>query len=191
MPYTPVPAIAAGDTIDEVFLMTYWVDNMAAMIPDMFSAKGQLAVGLGVDSMGILSVGTDGYSLVADSTQVTGLKWDARSKITLFETFPAVSGMTTTVGSQTITAATAISGVPATAKAIFLRAYAQWSDASLNPNIYFERTIGYQGFSVDGQVNNKMVAGNGLVPLSSGTFLKRIIWTSPSVFGANCQGYIE
>lgn len=75
MAYTPVPSVAAGDWIDEVFINTYWRDNMAASAPDVFSAKGQLAVGTGVDSMGVLRVGANGDVLVADSGSAVGLKW--------------------------------------------------------------------------------------------------------------------
>jgi hypothetical protein len=75
--YTPVPAIAAGDILDEVFLMTYWVDNMAAMAPDVFSAKGQLIVGLDVDEMGVLNPGNDGDVLTVDSGETLGLIWKA------------------------------------------------------------------------------------------------------------------
>lgn len=75
MPYTPVPAVSAGDWIDEVFINTYWVDNMAASVPDLFSARGQLAVGLGVDTMGILNAGADGTVLMADSAEPLGMKW--------------------------------------------------------------------------------------------------------------------
>jgi len=78
--YTPVPAFLAGDTIDEVFLNTYWRDNMAASIPDLFSAKGQLPVGLGVDDMGILNVGANGTIPVADSTESLGILWRALVK---------------------------------------------------------------------------------------------------------------
>lgn len=82
MPYTPVPAVAANDWIDEIFINTYWVDNMAASVPDVFTAKGQIAVGLGVDSMGVLNVGADGTVLTADSTQTLGVKWAVPNKMT-------------------------------------------------------------------------------------------------------------
>lgn len=75
MAYTPVPAVAADDWIDEVFINTYWVENMASSVPDVFSAKGQMAVGLGVDSMGVLNVGADGTVLHADSVQALGMIW--------------------------------------------------------------------------------------------------------------------
>src|SRR5262245_12399409 len=78
--YTPVPSFIAGDIIDEVFLNTYWRDNMAASIPDLFSAKGQIAVGLGVDDMGILNVGANGTVPMADSAQPLGIAWRALVK---------------------------------------------------------------------------------------------------------------
>ena len=41
----------------------------------IWDAKGDLAGGTGADTAVRLAVGTNGYSLVADSTQTTGLKW--------------------------------------------------------------------------------------------------------------------
>jgi hypothetical protein len=40
-------------------------------------AKGDLIVGTGADTFGRLAVGTNGYTIVADSTETTGLKWQA------------------------------------------------------------------------------------------------------------------
>lgn len=42
-----------------------------------FDAKGDLVVGTGSDTFDRLAVGTNGYTLVADSAQSTGLKWAA------------------------------------------------------------------------------------------------------------------
>jgi hypothetical protein len=42
-----------------------------------FDAKGDLVVGTGSDTFDRLAVGTDGYTLVADSVEATGLKWAA------------------------------------------------------------------------------------------------------------------
>lgn len=41
------------------------------------AAKGQIVVGTGTDASGILSVGSNGHTLVADSSETTGLKWQA------------------------------------------------------------------------------------------------------------------
>jgi hypothetical protein len=44
-----------------------------------FDAKGDLVVGTGADTFAKLTVGTDGHTLVADSAETTGLKWQAPS----------------------------------------------------------------------------------------------------------------
>jgi hypothetical protein len=47
-------------------------------IPEsIIAAKGDLIVGTANDTPGILSVGTNGHTLVADSVETTGLKWVA------------------------------------------------------------------------------------------------------------------
>lgn len=47
----------------------------AADIKINFASKGQLAVGTGSGTTDFLTVGTNGYTLVADSAQTTGVKW--------------------------------------------------------------------------------------------------------------------
>jgi hypothetical protein len=42
-----------------------------------FDAKGDLVVGTGADTFAKLTVGTNGHTLVADSSETTGLKWAA------------------------------------------------------------------------------------------------------------------
>jgi hypothetical protein len=42
-----------------------------------YDAKGDLVVGTGADTFSRLAVGTNGYTLVADSAETTGLKWQA------------------------------------------------------------------------------------------------------------------
>jgi hypothetical protein len=51
-------------------------------------AKGDLIVGTGADTFARLAVGTNGYTLVADSVEATGLKWAAASSgaLTLIST---------------------------------------------------------------------------------------------------------
>jgi hypothetical protein len=46
------------------------------------AAKGDLLVGTAADTLSALSVGTDGYTLVADSAETTGLKWQAPASST-------------------------------------------------------------------------------------------------------------
>jgi hypothetical protein len=49
-------------------------------IPEsIIAAKGDILTGTANDTPAVLSVGTNGHTLVADSTQTTGLKWAAPS----------------------------------------------------------------------------------------------------------------
>lgn len=193
MPYTPVPAVSAGDWIDEVFINTYWVDNMAAGVPDVFTAKGQLPVGLGVDSMGILNVGADGTILSADSAEVTGLKWIARpAAVTFFSSNVSVGGKGNNTGTYTIDADVHIPGVPSDAIAVLLIGSAQWTDVSLSPIILIEMSVGNNAIALYGQVNNKSVSGAGIVPLTaSGTFIVRVLVANAGAFSLFCLGYLR
>jgi hypothetical protein len=68
-----------------------------------FDAKGDLVVGTGSDTFDRLAVGTDGYTLVADSVETTGLKWVAPASsytptLTLLNSGgTSLSGSTTTI----------------------------------------------------------------------------------------------
>lgn len=53
------------------------VANAGAVMESDYSAKGVLIVGTGVGTAGALTVGTNGYALVADSAETTGLKYAA------------------------------------------------------------------------------------------------------------------
>jgi len=64
------------------------------------AAKGDLVVGSGTNDAAVLGVGTNGYTLVADSAETTGLKWQASSSgaLTLINTtsFSAVASQSLT-----------------------------------------------------------------------------------------------
>lgn len=174
MAYTPVPAVAADDWIDEIFINTYWVDNMAAMVPDVFSAKGQLAVGLGVDTMGVLNVGSNGKVLMADSTQTLGMKWEL--PIVLFEekvTNTSWDGDNKPVATTVIAANTFNASLPNSARALLLSVSARWAAASNANfvNIRCDNLNGGNGVVVRAQVANVFQDNFGIVTLdSSGEF---------------------
>ena len=88
-----------GSSIDT----TVFNNAGAAVAKSTIDAKGDLLVGTADDTVGRLAVGTDGYTLVADSVEATGLKWAAPSSGT-----PAFVGCvaTRTSSSQSISAAT-------------------------------------------------------------------------------------
>jgi hypothetical protein len=62
-----------GSSIDT----TVFANAGAAVAKSTVDAKGDLLVGTANDTVDRLGVGTDGFQLVADSVQTTGLKWAA------------------------------------------------------------------------------------------------------------------
>ncbi len=89
---TTVPAgslYAATDTnivyqSDGATWSTYFSISAGSVVSDtIWDTKGDLAVATGADTASKLAAGANGKSLVADSSQTTGLKWQATANIEL------------------------------------------------------------------------------------------------------------
>jgi hypothetical protein len=66
-------ALAAGDILEIITFTAFELANVLS--PTLFDAKGDLLAGTGVDTVGKLTVGTNGQYLQADSSTATGLTW--------------------------------------------------------------------------------------------------------------------
>lgn len=95
MAYTPVPTVSTGDLWTAADHNTYIKDNFAAGVPAIITAKGDLVVGSGSQSAGILSVGDDYNLLTTLSSEALGLKWVPLSQILQFDKKQALSTDTT------------------------------------------------------------------------------------------------
>jgi hypothetical protein len=72
---TSLAALTAGDILE---VITFTAFDLATAIPStVMDAKGDLIVGTSADTVGKLTVGTNGYYLKADSSTATGLTWSA------------------------------------------------------------------------------------------------------------------
>lgn len=69
-----VPIVATGDFIDAAFINQYWGDNMAARWP--YTAKGDIAVAIGANTLIALPVGANNKILMANSAESSGVKWN-------------------------------------------------------------------------------------------------------------------
>jgi len=70
---TSLAALAASDILE---IITFTAFDLATAISNtVIDAKGDLIVGTAADTVGKLTVGTNGYFLKADSTTATGLAW--------------------------------------------------------------------------------------------------------------------
>jgi len=75
MAFTPVPTLASGDLFTAAYANTYWKNNFAAGVPDLFTTKGDLAAASGADAADRLTAGADVYFIKTDSAQALGLAY--------------------------------------------------------------------------------------------------------------------
>jgi len=66
-------ALTSGDILEIITFTAFELANVLS--PTLFDAKGDILAGTGVDTVGKLTVGTNGYVLTADSSTATGIKW--------------------------------------------------------------------------------------------------------------------
>jgi len=97
MAYAPLPAKVAGDTIT----LANWDnirDDFAAGVPDIYTAKGDLAAATAADTATRLAIGADDATLVPDSGQANGLAWQIQPAARVYNSAdidPAPSGWVT------------------------------------------------------------------------------------------------
>jgi hypothetical protein len=72
---TSLAALAASDIVEVITFTSFEVAD--AIARTVFDAKGDILVGTAADTVGKLTVGTNGYFLKADSSTATGLAWGA------------------------------------------------------------------------------------------------------------------
>jgi len=72
---TGLAALTAGDILEVITFTAF--DLATAISSTVMDAKGDLIVGTSADTVGKLTVGTNGYYLKADSSTATGLTWSA------------------------------------------------------------------------------------------------------------------
>ena len=75
MAYTPHPSVSTGDSYSAAQWNMYIRDNMAAGVPDLFTAKGDIAVATGDNAAIALPVGATKYVLTAASAETAGVRW--------------------------------------------------------------------------------------------------------------------
>jgi hypothetical protein len=104
---TSLAALAASDIVE---IITFTAFDLATAIPNtVMDAKGDLIVGTAADTVGKLTVGTNGQYLQADSSTATGLTWSSVSGYsapTLGSTSIASGATVTTIAGLTLTAPT-------------------------------------------------------------------------------------
>lgn len=75
MVYTIVPTKQTGDSLSAKEYNAYIKDNFAASVPDIFTAKGDIAVATAEDTAARRSVGTNKQLLKVNSNDTTGMDY--------------------------------------------------------------------------------------------------------------------
>jgi hypothetical protein len=101
-------ALTSGDVLE---IITFTAFDLATAIPNTaFDAKGDLLVATAADTVGKLTVGANGYVLLANSATATGLEWGA------YDPLPSQTGNSgkylTTDGSTTSWGAVSVDPTP-------------------------------------------------------------------------------
>jgi hypothetical protein len=109
---TGLAALTAGDILEVITFTAFELANVLS--PTLFDAKGDLLAGTGADTVGKLSLGTNGQYLQANSATSTGLQWatvTGYSAPTLGSTSIASGATVTNVDGLTINSTTIPSSV--------------------------------------------------------------------------------
>jgi hypothetical protein len=85
---------------------TVFTNAGAAIAKATVDAKGDLIAGTADNTVARLAVGTNGYTLVADSAEATGLKWAAPAAASFVGAKTYKTGADQTISNNTITAIT-------------------------------------------------------------------------------------
>lgn len=145
MAFTTLPTYGTGDTVTAANWNTYIKDNFAASAPDIFTATGEIFVGEGADTGGLLSPSVIGKVLIVDAAETLGVKYSdtlMNSKF-IFGYYGHADYNNDTFGGTTVSIsihdATGYN-VPATANMIFARLRVLWHAGSTDDYIVLSNT---------------------------------------------------
>jgi hypothetical protein len=197
MSYTVVPTVAVGDWIDAAFINTYWVDNMAAMPPSIFTSKGDGFFATGAGAGDRVAVGMNNSVLTADSTQATGVKWV--SPTTLVSTVtgypnsspPALSPP----ASYLVATGNRSWDISAYSARVMLVLFVSitWASLASSPYVILVTASGYTQAAIYPAVANKPTYATIFMPHGGGsttTFITNIAYTDASEFLIKVIGHV-
>ncbi len=199
MAFTTLPTYSTGDTITAANWNTYVKNNFAAMPPDVFTATGELFVGEGADTGGLLSPSSTGNLLIVDTAETLGVKYSDTFVVAPF-TFATYNNadynFDTFGGSTIIISIHDASGynVPATAKMLIARLRVVWNAGSTNDYVRISNTsdsdmemlrIDYNQFGIGISMYQM-----GFVVPASGNLLLEITDSSDVTLGLKITGYV-
>lgn len=209
MAYSPVPLVMAGDWIDEVFINTYWRDNMAASWPftttgDMeYAASGSTLSRLGIGALGTLlrstgsapawfAKGTGGQHLRVNAG-ATDIEW-ASTGLTLFSTpklATAWDGDAKTVGQTTVAITDFDATLPADVTGLLITLMSTWAAANAASGVNVTQDYAWRCINAVASVANYPMVAMGIVPVVSGNIKVEVSNANTLSTYLNVWGYIR
>jgi len=140
-----------------------------------YDAKGDLIVGTGADTFSRLAVGTNGHTLVADSSTSTGLKWAAPAggSLTTGYVNTTANESTSSTSYTNLTTTTSVTVTTGTKALVLFGALIEPSSA------------GYMSFEVSGASSVAVADSNSVVSGSSGASVFRTVELTGLTAGSN------
>jgi hypothetical protein len=200
-PGTPVNAANLNNIEDGILTLESdladVVADVALGVPDILTAKGDLAVATAADAASPLAVGAVGTYLIPDSAEATGLKWVPVFTAGFWENASWDGDAKNANTTYNFLMSNIFSGVPNTAKMVLVYLSATWS-------AYNEGAVIYLSLLADptAEPTNRLLMVRGLtndipndacgwIPLTSaGRFYLRTGSFAPSAVTVTINGYM-
>jgi len=200
MAFTTLPTYSTGDSVTAANWNTYIKNNFAAMPPDIFTATGEIFVGEGADTGGLLSPSTTGKPLIVATAQTLGVKYSDTvwsSKFTWANYVHADFSGDDTYGGTTMSIsihdATGYN-VPATAIMLVARLRVNWNAGSSDDYVSISNTsdtdMKMLRIDYNSQASTDLMHQQGFVVPAEGKILLEITDSSDVNLDLNFIGYI-
>lgn len=145
MAFTTLPTYSTGDSVSAANWNTYVKDNFAAMPPDIFTAAGEIFVGEGADTGGLLSKSVIGKPLIVDIGETLGVKYSdtVLSSAFTWSYYGNLDYNNDTFGGTTVSISVHDAtgyNVPATAKILIAKLRVAWNAGSTDDYVHISNT---------------------------------------------------
>ena len=199
MAFTTLPTYSTGDVVSAANWNTYVKDNFAAMPPDVFTASGEIFVGEGADTGGLLSPGSTGNFLIVDTAETLGMKYSDTFVIApfTFATYTNADYTASTFGGTTVSISVSDAtgyNVPATAVMLIARLDVIWNAGSTEDYVLITNTsdsdmemlrIDYNQFGIGVAMSQA-----GFVVPAEGNLILEITDSSDVTLDLKLTGYV-
>ena len=200
MAFTTLPTYSTGDSVTAANWNTYIKNNFAAMPPDVFTATGEIFVGEGADTGGVLSPGVVGQPLIVATGETIGVKWSSTTVTSKFVfgrySNDDYSGDDTFGGSSFLISVHDASGynVPADAQMVLALLRVKWNAGSTDDYVVLGNTsdtdMEIMRIDYNEHYGANEITQNGFLPIAGGNISVEMSDSADVNFELRFTGYI-